>query len=564
MRLLRGPLTGRIRTTMRYAEVLEVLVRFGFGSFVVETGLDKLIWRGRRLLGVRPDEEAAPLSMPVRLRLTLEALGATFIKLGQVLSTRPDLVPMEIADEFAGLQRNAPLVPIDKIQQRLRGAYGSADAVDKTFASFDQSPLAAGSVAQVHRATLRSGEAVVVKVLRPGVEKQIEPDVAILMDLARFVEARLTNLGFSPVEVVEQFAAHLERELDFTHEGRVTDRFAQQFEDDARVNFPKVYWSATNRQVLVLEEVRGVQLSSDAVEDLAPETKRAALASGAEAVFLMCLEHGFFHADPHPGNLFVQPDGSVYFIDCGMSGHLDTTTRQQLLLLVQAILKADLDRTVRLAVEIAGADPDIEIDRRFRADLWELITRFETSTLEGLDLPALLDQFFEVLRRYQVRCPSDLVFLIKALTTIQGVGQQVDPTFDVIGHVRPLMRRVGMEQLGPVSVTRRIQRALLSWSDLLAVAPDEFRRLSSRIRRGQVTVQLNHGNLEGLADAISRTGRFVAVALILSATIVGSAILIHSAGDWIGTSVFAVIGAASMLVAVGFLLVLMIDAWRRR
>ena len=247
--------------------------------------------------------------------------AARFIKLGQVLSTRPDLVPAELADELRSLRSNCPTVPFAEIRKRLEEEFG--DKLDEHFQSIDEVPLAAASIAQVHRAVLKDGTNVVLKIVRPGIEEIIESDMDILTELARLTENRISELGYSPKETVREFQQELSREVDLLYEGRSTDRFRKNFADDPKIHFPIVYWPSTTRRVLTLEHVQGTLLVRNRfLHDVAGAAANDR-GKGSEAVFRQCLEHGFFHADPHPGNIFAMPDGGICFIDCGMTGRID-------------------------------------------------------------------------------------------------------------------------------------------------------------------------------------------------------------------------------------------------
>jgi ubiquinone biosynthesis protein len=408
---------SRIRNTKRLAEVLTVLGRFGFAGLVTETGVDRLLDKGRSLIGrpVTPPDER--LTENQRIRMVLEALGPVFIKLGQILSTRPDLIPSDLADEFRRLQADAPKVPYELIRERLDAELDGA--VDDVFATIDEEPLAAASMAQTHRAVLKDGSAVVIKVLRPGLESIIESDMEILRELARFAERHFADRGFSPTEVVDEFAKELAREIDFRLEARSTERLRRLFEDDPTVTFPRVYREQSSRRVLTLEYIDGTLLSRVGPNELSPEIRRAVVVNGAEAVFRMCLDYCFFHADPHPGNILVLEEGRVCFIDCGMTGQVEQRTARDLARLVQGAVAQDVDGVIRAAIDLSGAEPTLEFDRKLRNDVSELISgiRIDEGSLEDLRLGDLLRGLFDLLRRWRIRCPSDVVFLLKALMT---------------------------------------------------------------------------------------------------------------------------------------------------
>ncbi|MGY8687840.1 MAG: ABC1 kinase family protein, partial [Verrucomicrobiales bacterium] len=439
-------ITATTRKTKRFVEVLRVLASNGFDTFVERSRLIAVVEGGWSKLNHRPAPTHDPLPLAERLRLVCEELGATFVKLGQVLSTRPDLIPPEVVLEFKKLQHDVSKVPFEVMEERLNAAY--PEGYDQWFQSIDPTPIAAASIAQVHRATLKDGQVVVLKVIKPGIENTIRGDLGILRDLAELAGKYFENLGFDPSEVVEEFARHLEIELDLIHEGQATERLARYFEDDDSVRFPQVHWKASRKKVLALEEIKGIQLSRLDPATLAPETREHLCQLATKAIFRMCLEFGYFHADPHPGNLFLDEEKRLVLIDCGMTGFVESRTRYLLGEFVRAVIDRHLDRTVRVAIEITNADPALEKDRHFRNDLWEMIGRCEAGTLDGLDFTALLNHFFDVLRKYRIHCPGDLVYLIKALMTMEGVVEEIEPNFDLVGAARPLLKRLFAQHYG--------------------------------------------------------------------------------------------------------------------
>jgi ubiquinone biosynthesis protein len=467
--------------------------------------------------------------------MVLEALGPTFIKLGQILSTRPDLIPADLADEFRSLQADAPKVPFEEIRRRLEEEFNGG--VDDLFQSIEETPLAAASMAQVHRAVLNDGTAVVIKVLRPGIEKIIESDMEILQELARLAESHFENEAVSPLAVVEEFAKEIRKELNFTIEARSTDRLRVLFEDDPNVAFPEVYHDHSTRRVLTLEEVRGRMLGALKHDDLTPEERRAVVLNGSDAVFRMCMEYRFFHADPHPGNIFVLDEGRICFIDCGMTGHIDERTSHQLAELIYGVVSGNVDKVLQVAIELSGADQSLMYDRRLRGDVSEYIDSFQApgGSLEELQLGAMLQGFFDLLRKWQIRCPSDLVFLIKAMMTIEGVGREWDPSFDLIGHVKPMLQRKLLERYRPGAIKERLVRSMASYIDIVEDLPGEVRSLLAQTRRKNFAINLHHQGLDRLSNTIDRASRTIAYGLIFAAVIMGASILILAdAGTGLG------------------------------
>jgi len=560
---LHNPITSTLRNTKRVAQIVTVLGKHGFSEVIEQLGLPGLIDKGLGLVGYGPDEEHVKLPQHVRLRMVLEELGPTYIKMGQVLSTRPDLIAPELAEEFASLQSDCPMMPFEAIRKQLVEELGE-DKLDTLFESIEETPLAAASMAQVHPAVLADGTEVVLKVLRPGIRKTIESDMEVLGELARFAEDYFAERGYSPKQVVAEFADELQKELDLEHEARATRRLYRLFKDDPNVNFPKVYSDASTKTVLCLERIHGRLLSRIAPEDMDDATRRAVVENGADAVFRMCLRYGFFHADPHPGYLFVLDGGRLCFIDCGMTGHIEGRTAEALAELLQAVIDGELDRTIRSVLTLADAEPSLAMDRSFRLDVWAYISRFQVEHLSEIELGPLLGEFFVLLRKWQVRCPADLVFLIKAISTIHGVGARIDPDFDLVGHVRPHIVRLIKRRYSVRAAKKRLLGSMRGYIDLAEDLPDEVRAVVAHLKRKDFTVSLEHKGLDRLTSTIEHASRNLALALILASMLLSSAIFFAADNEQSSFGYLSVIGLISLLGCTGFGLFTLYAVYRKR
>lgn len=559
-----NPITSRIRNTKRLANVVSVLVRHGFADLVERIGVISLIDKGLELIGMATDPEAEPLPMEVRMRHVLEELGPTFIKLGQILSTRPDLVGEEIAEEFAKLQSDSPLVPFEDIKAQLEDEFGGPERLRELFQSIDETPMAAASMAQVHAARLADGTDVVLKVLRPGIEDLITSDMEVIGALAEFAEAHFAEQGYSPTAVVREFKNELEKETDLLHEAKATRRLYRYFKDEDNINFPQVFLDQSTHRVLCIEKIKGKLLSRTDVSTLDAETRRNIVANGSEAVFRMCLKHGFFHADPHPGNLFILDNGAICFIDCGMTGHVESRTAEALADLIKSVIDGNLDRAIRSTLALAGADPVLEADRAFRLDAWEFISRFQVDDISEIDLGNMLGDFFALLRRWKIQCPADLVFLIKAITTIQGVGVQVDPSFDLIGQVRPHIERLIKQRYSIRAAKRRLLRSASSYVQLAEDIPKEVRILFAHLKRKDFTVALEHKGLDKLTHTIEHASRNLSMALIFASLLLTSAILFAADNEGSRFGYLSIIGIVAIAGCAGFGLFMLYAIYKRQ
>ncbi|MEM8736996.1 MAG: AarF/UbiB family protein [Planctomycetota bacterium] len=542
------PGAASLHAAKRGGELVAQLFKFGFGEVVTQTGLTNLLPRG-----LKPDEALARKPAPVRLRLLIEHLGPTFIKAGQVLSTRPDLIPVDFANEFKKLQAEVPPAPWEgddpkrHVHAALRLELGQR--LDTDFTSIDPVPLAAASMAQVHRAVLADGQAVVLKILRPGIQGIIAADLQLMRWLAGLTKNYLQNLGFDAQAVVEEFARQLDRETDLTIEADSTLRMAEDFAESEAVSFPQVYPQVSTRNVLALEHVQGTLLADLDAGTMSREDRHALVGHAADAVFRQCLTLGFFHADPHAGNIFVDPETNyLTFIDCGMTGSVDPRSAEQLAQITHGAIEGELERVVRTAVRIADADPAIVDDRSFRADAWRFIDHFKGGSLEKIRMGQLLNEFFEVMRDHRMRCPADIVYLIKALTTIEGVAQQIAPDFDLVGHVRPYVTRLVKRRFGFRALKRRFRNNAVAYADLLDHLPHRIDDLLRMVRQNRTTLNLRHHNLEPLVKEVEEASKNIAWAVVLAAVILGAAILVladNLDGDPSHLTTAAIIGFAA-------------------
>jgi ubiquinone biosynthesis protein len=557
----------KLRTALRGAararDVVSVLARYGWADLAAEWGLPRSLRPVREeVVTAENEDEDAGLPNPRSLRRALEELGPTFVKLGQVLSTRSDLLEEAYTRELRLLQEQVAPVPFEEIEEVIDDALGERRA--ELFLNIDEQPLAAGSIAQIHRARLRDGSEVVVKVLRPGIREVIEGDIEVMTLIAGFAERRAEQLGFSPLELVREFTRSIYREIDLLHEGQATERFRKAFADDPRVVFPRVTWEAATSQLLTLEFLPGSTLARLEPGDIEPELRQRLLETGTDVVFRQCLELGFFHADPHPGNLMVLDDGRLGFVDCGMSGQVDSRTAGQLADLVSGLVQGDSEQVLDAALRITDGDVTLQTDRRLRRTVSDFLLDVESTDLEHLEVGKLLRRFFDTLREHRLRCPSDLLMLIKALTTIEGVATWLDPTFDVVASLRPHVERLIGHRYAPEEVWRRVQHAVQSYSRLLADLPRDVRMLSQRLRSNRLSVGIEHRGLDRLTETIEHASRNVAFALMIAATIVGSAILVMADVGTGSAGLLTQVAIAAAIVAAVLGLLLALTHYRGR
>jgi ubiquinone biosynthesis protein len=557
--LLRIPQT--VRNLARVREIVGVLVKYGWGDLVPRLGPAAAIERLRRRLDRQA--RAAPaweaFSTEQRIRMALEELGPTFIKLGQVLATRPDLIPMSLVEELRLLQDQVPPFPAEQARAEIERELGQPIA--ELFGSFDDTPLAAASIAQVHRATLRDGTPVVVKVRRPGLEAILVNDLDILSGFAGLLEDNVPETRqFSPRAIAEEFRRSIWREIDLTREARNIERFARNFRGDASVHVLQVHADLSSRGVLTLEYIDGIKASDVAALDAAGVDRRSLARRGVEFVIKQIFAHGFFHADPHPGNLFVLRDGRIAPIDMGMMGVLDRDTRDALLELLVGLLLGDAAKIVALFRRLELIDERADLPG-LRRDAQELLDAYRELPLEEVDIATMLGELFEVLARHRVLVPPDLMLTGKALATVEGVARILDPRLDPLDAMRPLILRWYLERLAdPRFLARDAIRASEEALALLATLPRDLTAILKSLAGGRFRVT---AEIEGQARAVRERARGtnrLALSLMVSALLVGSAILLASPHGPVvfGVPANPVLGVLGLLTAGGGYLVV---AW---
>lgn len=526
---------GRPRHAKRYRQIANTLARHGLGYLVGVTGLERLVPFEKGWLGHA--RRAEPYTRPEHIRLALEELGTTFMKLGQILSTRPDLLPPDYLMELARLQDAAPALPFEAIKGVLTAELRRP--LEEVFASFDPEALAAGSIGQAHAATLLDGTEVVVKVRKPGVGEQVAVDLEILQDLAATASRRWELADrYDLVGLAQEFAETLRTELDYIREGRSAERFAANFDGDEDVHVPRIFWYATTDCVLTMERVRGIKISDLASLDAAGIDRKALAQKAAGVVLKMVSEDGFFHADPHPGNFFIEPGGRIGLIDFGMVGTLDGPTQERLVTLLLAIASRDTDRLVDAFLELGLAHG--RVDRAsLRQDLDRLLSRYYNVPLGEIAIGPLLEETLAVVRRHHLQLPSNLALLIKTLIMHEGLGVQLDPTFNLTAALAPYAERLMLRQYSPLLLTRRLGTAGIEMAQLGTELPRQLRRIVAQLERGDLEVGMRPQGFEPIMHRLERLANRIVLGIIAAAFINGLAILMsvyHPTGweQWAG------------------------------
>ncbi len=549
----------------RLQEITRILVRFGFDDVARRMGLVGLLQRAGQALNIETRGSADAGSTARRARLALEELGPTFVKLGQVLAGRRDLLPPEWIEELSRLQSRVGTVPWEELRGQLEHDLGAAP--EQVFEDLDIEPLAAGSIAQVHTASLPDGRAVVLKIRRPGVEKKVASDLRLLERLAEILEREVEELRrFRPTMVVRQFARSIKAELDFTTEARNTRLIARNMEGFPELVIPEVFDEFTERSLLVLERIDGLPASDWPESPRREEFDGPALAAlGARAILKMVFEDGVYHADPHPGNLLFLEGGRVAspetgmsarpeaagstrgparaaLLDFGMIGRLSDARREQFALLLAAVVERDEEGLVDTLLEWSdGGDTDLEV---LVQDCHDFLDRYTGHELQDIDVAALLLDITRMVRENDLVLPADVAGLIKVFLSLEGLGRQLDPSFNLDVHVEPLARRMMLRMRSPrrmlVSNWREVRRLAVS-------LPRDVRKVVQRMRRGGFKIELDLERLDTFGRQLDHAANRVTVGLITSSLIVGTSIAmtIDTGPQWFGIPVLGFLGFAT-------------------
>ncbi len=547
-----------VRDLPRLHEISLVLIRYGWGDVVRLLGIAHLLERAGRLLHRQASLDVAHLDLPVRIRLALTDLGPTFVKLGQILATRVDVFPPSWIAEFERLHSHVPPVPFEKLRPGLEAVWGKR--VQEVFESFETEPFAAASIAQVHRARLHDGTPVVVKVRRPDIVEKIAADLRILVHLARLLEMEIPDSRrYHPVQIVGQLRRSLDRELDLVKEARNLDVFGRSFIQDDTVCIPRVFWEFCGEIVNVQEELEGIpgnQLTR-AVEEGYDLSLLAA--RGADAVLKMILIDGYFHADPHPGNVIFMPGNRVGLIDFGMVGRVTDPRREQLIDFLEALIKKNEVAMLNVLAQWAG---DAEIDESHLAyDLSELMFGYDNLALKDIRVGPLLIDITAVMRDNNLALPPDMTLLFKAVITLEGLGFQLDPDFHMVDHMAPFVQRVLEARYSPQALARRARLGLREMAEVVIGLPRDVARLFRQMRRGRVRIDLDLKRLDHFGLQLNQAANRLTMGVLTASLVVGSSIIMTVRG---GPELFGLplLGLLGFVVAFFNSLWILFAIWR--
>jgi ubiquinone biosynthesis protein len=466
------------------------------------------------------------LTTPERLRLAFEELGPAFIKFGQVLSSRPDVLSAEFVKELSKLQDHVPPFPFSDAKALIESQFGCP--LTEVFDDFEEEPLAAASLAQVHRARTKTGDEVAVKVQRPGIGSIIETDIRILRDLASLCQRHWPeSRHYEPVQIVDEFAGMIRRELDYIKEARNIQRFGEFFADDEAIYIPRAYRELTAPTVLTMEYIHGIKVSELEQLQATGLNRKTIAINGANFILKEVFEFHFFHADPHPGNIFVLENNVIAPVDFGMIGTLDEEIVRQLGIALTAIVKKDVDTLLNVLLNI-GLAPEPINRRVFRTELADFLERYHELPLGQLIIKAIIEDLMVLVRRHGLRFPQEMVMMARALVMYQGVGTMLYPEFNIIEHARPYVQKLMMRRLDPARQLKEISKLIRGTASFFKELPTDLREILEKLKKDELGIRFEPRGLDRLTRELDRSSNRLSFAVIIAAIIIGSSLVFQT------------------------------------
>lgn len=516
-------LIKEVRDIKRFNQILAVLFEEGFDFLLTRIGLKHHVPLSKILkskLKIKGD-----IKPEVRLRRILEKLGPTFIKFGQVLSVRPDLIPKEYLKELEKLQDSVPSFPFSDVRKIVETEFGKK--LEHIFHEFDRNPIASASISQVHRATLKTGEKVAVKIQRPDVKKIMETDIEIMFYLAGLLEKHFDNIGkYRPTKIVNEFREWTEKELDFRIEARNAKRFYQNFRGSKTVHIPKVYDELTSEKVLVLEFVEGIELHNLKAIKKENIDFNKIIKNGFEAIMTQVFVHGIFHADPHPGNLIIRKDNSIAFVDFGIVGYFDERLKNKSIDLLYGIVGQNeelvMDTLVSMGLE--GNPTDYE---ELKSDISFIIQPLQHSSIKDIKISKILEDILDIAIKHKLKVPAPFVLFGKTIITLEGLALEYDPNFKLAETAKPFVEKLVARRKNPLYAWRTFVHNADRYRKFFEEFPEKTERALDKIQKGTIKVDIEDTDIKKLSLEIDRSSNRIAYGLLIAALLITSAILIQ-------------------------------------
>ncbi|WP_210468824.1 AarF/ABC1/UbiB kinase family protein [Sporosarcina sp. 6E9] len=544
----------RIRHTRRFQEIINAFLKNGFSHFLFRLGLTE---RDLKKTNENEDWNIKGQHVGKRLRYTLQELGPTFVKLGQIASSRRDLVPAEIIHELEKLQEHVHAVPFSTIRMIVEAELGGT--LENLFDSFDEAPLAAASIGQVHVARLPTGEEVAVKVQRPNIKQTIETDLEILYEIAKFLEENsVWAKTYHIKEIIQEFSKSLRDELDYKVEGRSANRIAKQFKEQPNIQIPNIYIDFSTTKILTMELVQGIRLNDIKQLDDGGYDRKLIAERVVDAMFFQVLEKGFFHGDPHPGNIYILPDNRICFLDFGMMGRINDQLKFHFASLIINLKQGDTNGMMKVFSDMGLLNEDTN-KADFQRDLDDLIEVYYEVSLDEISLGGIMSELFEVAFQHKIQIPTEITILGKAILTLESTVSLLDPTFSVMKAVEPFGRKLMLERYHPKTILQNSWKDLVENAEILLHLPKDIKKITSTVGKGKLRLDINVqqiqtilGRLDRISNRLSFSIILLAFSILMVGLIIGSAIAGQTNLLWS----FPIIEAGSIIATLMFVFLL--------
>ncbi len=553
-----GRISKTYRNLRRYQEIIRVLIKHGFGDIIGQTNLHKLLYLGRTIFKSEDVKIKKRYTRWERVRLALEELGPTFIKFGQVMSNRPDILPRELIFELEKLQANVPPFSSEQARQIIENEF--EQSIDKVYKEFEVECIASASIAQVHKARLFSGEEVAVKIQRPKIQRIIEIDVEIMFHLASLIEENIPELDvLNPVRLVEEFSTTIHKEIDFNIEASHIERFDINFKEEAHIFVPKVYKDYTSQKVITLEYCKGISIGKiDELQDAGIDTKKIA-DIGTDLILKQIFEHRFFHADPHPGNVYILDQETICFLDFGMMGILLPRHRDFLSDLIVGFVNNDPEKVAKTLLDISESDKEIDYeDLEYR--LAEIMDQLTYMPLKDIDIGSVITKIMDIVLLHRLSMPPSIYLLSKVIITIEGTGRKLNPDFDMVSQVKPYAKKLLRQRITPWHFIQENYFSAAEYFRLLKDFPFEAREIMQKVKKGKMSMSFVHKGFEPVLQKLEQASNRIAFAIVLASLIIGSSLIVHSNIPplWHEVPVIGIVGfVAAGLMGFGLLISIM-------
>jgi ubiquinone biosynthesis protein len=537
-----GVLSRNYRHLSRYRHIVSVLLNYGFDELIEALKIERYFEIGLQLIAKQGKKKLTKFNRSERLRMALEELGPAFVKLGQIASTRPDLLPSDITSELSKLQDDVKPFDFDVVEKTVEDELNRS--LKDVFEWFDPNPIASASIGQVHRARLKNGEDVAVKVQRPDAQDMIEVDLEIILHLASLIENHLEEAKIQrPTRFVAEFARSIKKEIDYNIEASHIERFALQFQGDMEIYVPKVFHDASTSRVLTMEYIDGVKSSDLHRLEREGLDRKTVTARGTDLLLKQIFEHGFFHADPHPGNVFVLPNNVICYLDYGMMGRVDIRTRENFADLVYGLSKRDESKTVKGLLKLLEFDEEPDL-RSLERDMGDFMERHLYKQLKDIKVGQLIQELTEFLSLHRLRIPQDLYLMVKSISTAEGLGLALDPNFQMLERATPFLFKAKSARFHPRRIADDIFETSIDFMRLMLEIPGEFRDILALIKRGKIKAELEPKGLDPIFEKQDQISNRIAFSIVIASLIIGSALVVHSKTPpfFFGIPLFGVVG----------------------